>query len=183
MKGDEAMKTLTVKAKRAYEWARFKRALVHATPSLAFLILLTFEGATPVRLVLAVALYVSTVFALMIGQGAEEAVLPSLVYGVVPFAIVRIAESSGHVCMGEACMSWCLPACIAGGLAGGALVGLRGARAKDRLGYHLASTTLVFLVGAMGCQCAGNAGLLGMASGALMGAAAPIAVRLMWARR
>ena len=180
---DDAMKTLQARAKRAYEWARLKRALVHATPALAFLMLLSFEGATPVRLALAMALYVSAVFALMVGQGAEEAVLPSLVYGIVPFAVVRLAESSGHVCMGEACISWCLPACIAGGIAGGALVGLRGARAKDPLGYHLASTTMVFLVGAMGCQCAGNAGLLGMASGALMGAAAPIAARLMWARR
>jgi len=183
MNDNEATKTLRSRARRAYEWSRLQRALIHATPALAFLILLSFEGATPVRLALAVALYVSAVFALMVGQGAEEAVLPSLVYGVVPFAIVRLAESSGHVCMGGACMSWCLPACIAGGLAGGALVGLRGARAKDKLGYHLTSTTLVFLVGAMGCQCAGNAGLLGMASGALMGAAAPIAVRLMWARR
>lgn len=178
----DPMKTLRTRAKRAYEWTRLKRALLHATPALSFFVLLVLEGAPPLRVALSLLLYASAVIALWLGQGAGEAVLPSLVYGVVPFAIVRLAESSGHVCLGEACVSWCLPACVIGGVVGGALVGLRGGRASDRMGYHLASTTLVFLVGALGCQCAGNAGLLGMASGALMGAATPVVWRA-WARR
>lgn len=166
------------RARAAYELSRAKRALLYALPALGFSALLLAEGAAPTepRVLASVGLYLSAVLALFLGQGAGAAVVPSLLLGLVPFTIVRVAESAGHVCLGEACVSWCLPACLLGGLAGGALVGARGRRETDRLGYALTATTMVFLAGAVGCRCAGNAGLAGLALGAVLGSAVPLLV-------
>ncbi|MBX7196504.1 MAG: hypothetical protein K1X94_30905 [Sandaracinaceae bacterium] len=171
---DEIEPTLA-RARRAYELARLRRALVHALPSLALFVVLMLEGGArdTTGLVASLALYPTTVLALHLGQGAGAAALPALLFGLVPFVIVRVAESSGHVCLGEACVSWCLPACVIGGLAGGALVGARGRRERDRLGYALAAITLVVLEGAVGCRCAGHAGLAGIVLGTLAGTTVP----------
>ena len=171
---DSPTPTLIARARRAYELARLRRAFVHALPALFLFAVLVLEGARDgVSLAASLALYPTSVLALYLGQGAGAAVLPSLLFGLVPFAIVRVAESSGHVCLGEACVSWCLPACVLGGAGGGALVALRGRRERDRLGYAIAAVTLVVLAGAVGCRCAGNAGLLGIALGTLAGTALP----------
>lgn len=164
------------RARRAYEFARARRALVAASPALVFTVVLGFEGGSfsDGPFLASLALYASAALASHLGQGAGAAVAPSLVFALVPSGIVRLAESAGHVCLGEACVSWCLPACVLGGLAGGALVGVRGRREPDRLGYGLAAVILVSLAGAMGCRCAGGAGLGGIALGALVGSAAPL---------
>lgn len=160
--------------RRAYELARARRALLFATPALVFLAILALEGASPLRLGIGVALYVTSALALFLGESAGAAVAPALLFGAVPFGIVRVAESAGHVCMGSACVSWCLPACLAGGLVGGVLVGLRGARATDRVAFTLTAAALVFLAGAVGCDCAGSAGITGVAVGVALGSAVPL---------
>lgn len=164
------------RARRAYELARARRALLFAAPALGFTALLCAEGASlsEVPVLASLGLYLTASLSLFLGQGAGAAVAPSLLLGLVPFGIVRIAESAGHVCLGEACVSWCLPACLLGGLAGGVLVGARGRREPDRVGYALTAITMVFLAGAIGCRCAGNAGLAGIAVGALLGSIVPL---------
>lgn len=162
------------RVRRAYELARVRHALLHAVPALLFFAVLLVEGASPLRLSVGLALYVTAALALWLGQSAGAAVLPALVFGVIPFGVVRLAESAGHVCLGGACVSWCLPACVLGGALGGALVGLRGARAPDRTSFTLSAATLVFLSGALGCDCAGSAGMLGIALGVLAGSSVPL---------
>lgn len=166
---------LLARARRAYELARLRRALLRALPALGFFVVLCLEGASHDlgRVAPSLAMYVTAVLALHLGGGAAAAVVPSLLFGVVPFVIVRVAESAGHVCLGEACVTWCLPACVIGGVAGGALVGLRGRNEADRWGYALSSVTLVVLAGAVGCSCAGHAGLAGIVVGVLAGTSAP----------
>lgn len=166
---------LVAKARTAYERARLRRAVLHALPSLFLFVVLVLEGRAhdTLSLLASVAMFPTSVLALHLGQGAAAAVFPSLLFGLVPFAIVRIAESTGHVCLGEACVSWCLPACLIGGVVGGVLVGVRGRRERDRAGYALTAITLVFLAGAIGCSCSGSAGLLGIAVGAISGTAVP----------
>lgn len=172
--------SLIAKAQSAYERARLRRSFVHALPSLGLFAVLSLEGLLleggardTGALVASLAMFVTSVLALHLGQGAAAAVFPSLLFGLVPFVIVRVAESSGHVCLGEACVSWCLPACLIGGVVGGALVGVRGRRERDRVGYGLTAITLVFLSGAIGCRCSGSAGLVGIALGAITGATVP----------
>jgi len=160
----------------SYEVARLRRALIEASPALLFTVVLLLEGAAPQRLTAALLMYVTAVLARAVGQSAGAAVLPGLLFGLVPFLIVRVAESAGHVCLGDRCMSWCLPACVIGGLAGGVLVGVRGARAKDPVAFGLSAATLVVLSGVVGCGCAGGAGMAGVALGTLAGAAVPLAI-------
>jgi hypothetical protein len=158
------------RARRAYEAARLRRALVRAIPASFLFVLLLAEGASPGRLVASLGLYATAVLAHTIGQSAALAVAPSLCFGLVPFVIVRVAEASGHVCMGEMCVSWCLPACLTAGLVGGALVALRGRGVADRPAYLLTSICLVALSGILGCSCAGGAGMAGLALGVVLGA-------------
>lgn len=171
--------TLIARATRAYERARLRRSFVHAVPSLGLFAVLVVESVLaggvrdPSAIAASLVMFATSVLALHLGQGAAAAVFPSLLFGLVPFVIVRVAESSGHVCLGEACVSWCLPACLIGGVVGGALVGVRGRRERDRVGYGLTAITLVFLSGAIGCRCSGSAGLVGIALGAITGATVP----------
>lgn len=162
------------RARRAYELARVRRAFLHAVPALAFLVVLVLEGASSWRVVMGVTLYATAVLALWLGQSAGSAVWPALAFGAVPFTLVRVAELTDHVCTGGACVSWCLPACLLGGAIGGLLVGLRSRRASDRIAFMLTAATLVFLSGALGCDCAGSAGMCGVAIGVLVGSTVPL---------
>jgi hypothetical protein len=160
----------------AYERGRAHVALRRALPSSLFFAVVVFEGAPVGRLALASLLFASAVFAHVVGRGAARAVLPALLLALVPFGVVRLAESAGHVCLGDACVSWCLPACAFGGLLGGVGVGVMGARDEDRAGFVLAATTLAILGGALGCVCAGGAGMVGVALGTVLGLAPALAL-------
>jgi hypothetical protein len=162
----------------AYERGRLGTALRRALPSSLFLAVVVLEGAPVGRLALASLLVASAVLAHVVGRGAARAVLPALLLALVPFAVVRIAESAGHVCLGESCVSWCLPACAFGGLLGGVGVGVVGARDEDRAGFVLAAATLAILGGALGCVCAGGAGMSGVALGTVLGLAPSLALAL-----
>jgi hypothetical protein len=164
------------RARRAYELGRARRAAIEALPALVFPAVLLAEGASPLRALVSLGLYVTAAVALWLGQSAGAAAWPALLFGVAPFAVVRIAESAGHVCMGSACVSWCLPACLVGGALGGLFVGLRSLRASDRFSFALTAAALVFLSGAVGCECAGAAGMAGVALGVAAGSAAPFAL-------
>lgn len=162
------------RVRRAYELARLRAALLRSLPALFLFAVLAVEGASSGRLVAAVGVYATAVLAQFLGQSAALAVAPSLLFGLVPFTIVRIAESSGHVCLGGQCISWCLPACLIGGLVGGALVALRGRSAPDRTAYLLTAVGLVGLSGVLGCSCAGGAGMAGIGLGVLVGTTVPM---------
>lgn len=161
----------------AYERGRVVASLRRASPALFFLVVVALEGAALGRIALAVALVATAVLAHVIGRGAGRAVLPALLLGAVPFLVVRFAESAGHVCLGEACVSWCLPACLTGGVLGGVGVGLVGRRDEDRAGFVLAAASITVLAGALGCVCAGTAGMAGVSIGTVLGVVPVLALR------
>jgi hypothetical protein len=62
-------------------------------------------------------------------------------------------------------MSWCLPACVAGGVLAGGIVSFVGVRQRRGIGYWLSASAITLLTGALGCSCVGYAGIGGLAVG------------------
>jgi hypothetical protein len=71
----------------------------------------------------------------------------------------------GHFCTGERCMSWCLPACVGGGVLAGGLVSFVGFRQGRGVGYFASASSVALLTGALGCSCIGYAGIGGLVLG------------------
>lgn len=174
---ERATERAPAQLRAAYERGRVLTSLRRASPALLFPIALGLDGASLDRLGLAALLVVTAVLAHVVGRGAARAVLPALLLGLVPFFVVRLAESTGHVCLGEACVRWCLPACLFGGLFGGLGVGVLGARDEDRGGFVLAAASITVLSGVLGCVCAGSAGMAGVLLGTVLGVVPVLVLR------
>lgn len=154
------------RARRAYEMARLRRAVLAFAPVLALIAVATLTGDHSGRsLALGAGLFVFGVVLLWTGQDVRRAVLPGLAAGLVPLAFALCARQVGHACMGDRCMTVCVPACAAGGLVAGALVAFIATRARRGFAYWLAASGVALFTGAMGCVCAGAAGLLGLGLG------------------
>ena len=154
------------RARVSYEWARFRRAFVGFSPALALVAIAV--GVTPrpsSAIMFGTAMFCLGVGLLWYGQDLKRAVLPGLAAGAVPLATALCANQIGHVCAGGSCMSFCLPACVAGGAIAGIGFAMFGLQGKHGAPFLLAGSLLAFLTGAMGCACIGHAGLLGLAAG------------------
>ena len=101
-------------------------------------------------------------------EGAGRAALPGILKGASPFAIVLFVRLSGHGCPGPACWSLCLPACLAGGAARGALIATFAVGSPRRRHFVLAAGTVAALTGSMACGLFGLAGVLGMLAGLVL---------------
>jgi hypothetical protein len=112
-----------------------------------------------------VGLFLVGVSVLWYGRDLRRAVLPGFVAGLVPLTLATCANHVGHLCTGENCMLWCVPACTVGGLAAGLAISVVGYRGRRGLGFWVAASAISLLTGAMGCSCAGYAGVLGLALG------------------
>lgn len=158
------------RVRRAYEVARLRRALFGFAPILIVVVGATLIGgryamAMPVGLLL----FAGGVLALWYGREPGRGVLPGALGGSVAVAIALCANHMGHFCTGERCMSWCLPACVAGGMLAGGIVSFVGFRQKRGAGYWLSASAITLLTGALGCSCVGYAGVGGLVIG-FMGA-------------
>jgi hypothetical protein len=154
------------RARRAYEIARLRRAVLAFAPVLALVVLAMVTGRhSAPTLAFGSGLFVFGVALLWYGHDVRRAVLPGVVAGLVPLAFAICARQVGHACMGDACMAVCVPACAAGGLVAGALIAFSAIRGKRGLGFWLAASGVALFTGAMGCVCAGAWGLLGLGVG------------------
>lgn len=164
----------------AYELRRLRDALLGFAPMLAIIILAAAVGG---RLVLAITsgalLFLLGVGSLWYGREPERGVLPGAIAGSVALVLALCANQMGHFCTGERCLSWCLPACVAGGLIAGGLVSFVGLRQKRATGYWVTASGITLLTGALGCSCVGFAGIAGLGAGFL----AALAASLVSARR
>jgi len=148
-----------------YEWARLRRAALGFAP-----VLLVVAGATALARrptltgVLGVAAFVMGAALLWDGRDPKRAVLPGVLSGLVPLSLALCANRL-HVCTGDGCVSWCVPACSLGGLVAGFLVARAGHQRRRAPSFWLAASALAFLIGGMGCACVGYSGLLGLALG------------------
>jgi hypothetical protein len=152
--------------RRAYELRRLRNAVLGFAPMLALVVpAAVVGGRLGVALAVGVALFVFGVVSLWYGREPGRGVLPGAIGGSVALMLALCANQIGHLCTGERCMSWCLPACIAGGVIAGALVSFVGFRQRRGVGYWVTASGITLLTGAVGCSCVGYSGLGGLALG------------------
>ncbi len=170
--------------RRVYEWSRLRRALLDFVPIVVLVLAaLVFGGRVSTVLVVGPLLFALGVVALWRGRELGRGVLPGALAGGAALLLVLCANRMGHYCTGERCLSWCIPACIAGGLLGGAYVGALGMRQRRGAGYWLSASAITLLVGALGCSCVGYSGMIGLALGYGVLAAGPAVATALRLRR
>lgn len=156
--------TLELRARRAYELARVRRALWGVGPLLLVLGLAAFFSSRVVTtcLVGAAGLAVGA-FSLWRGEGLQRALVPGVIAGLVPLTFSLCATRYGHACFGGACMQVCLAAAALGGIGAGLIV----SRWTRREGGSVVITAaaLGLLTGSMGSSCVGLNGVLMLALG------------------
>jgi hypothetical protein len=158
------------RARLKYEWARARRALLGFGPSLIVVVIAALASKHPnAAVAFGGVMFVVGVTLLWYGRDVRRAVLPGLAMGLIPLVLGLCANHMGHACRGDHCMTLCVPACTAGGLAAGIGVSLIGLRWKQGLAFWTGATALTLLTGAMGCSCAGYTGVAGLAIGYAVG--------------
>ena len=168
------------RARRKYEWARVRRALLGFAPALVIVLVAALANHHPASAIaFGSAMFVVGVGLLWYGRDFRRAVLPGLGMGLLPLVLALCANHMGHTCMGGQCMTMCMPACLVGGLGAGIGVSLIGIRWKQGAAYWIGATALTLLTGAMGCSCVGYAGVAGMAVGYGAGLVPAVLGRLM----
>ena len=152
--------------RHVYERARLRRALVGFLPIVVLVLAsIVFGGRPEAAIVLGPLLFGGGVLALWYGREPGRGVLPGALAGGVALVLVLCANQMGHFCTGERCLSWCLPACITGGLLAGGVVSLIGVRQRRGAGYWASASGITLLTGALGCSCVGFSGMIGLAVG------------------
>lgn len=170
------------RARRKYEWARARRALIGFSPALVVVASAALSARRPgSAAAFGIAMFAAGVLLLWYGRDLRRAVLPGLALGLFPLVLALCANHL-HGCGSGVCVSWCVPACTVGGLCAGIGVGVIGHRARRSIGYWAGASALTLLTGAMGCSCAGYAGVVGLALGFAVGIT-PELVRSFIARR
>lgn len=164
------------RARRGYELARARRALIGVLPVLAIVWLATLFTHRPTSTV-AFGLATALAGALMLwyGRDPQRAVLPGVAAGLIPL-VAALCANHFHHCGPDGCTSWCVPACTAGGVVAGLAVAWVGVARRAGVRFWVSASGLALLTGAMGCACVGYSGVLGLAVGYLVGAA-PLVLR------
>jgi hypothetical protein len=152
--------------RRAYELDRLRRALLGFAPILVLVAAAAIVGGRyRIAMPAGALLFAGGVLALWYGREPGRGVLPGAIGGSLALVLALCANQMGHFCTGERCMSWCLPACVAGGVIAGGIVSFVGFRQKRGMGYWASASGITLLTGALGCSCVGYAGIGGLAVG------------------
>jgi hypothetical protein len=153
------------RTKRAYELSRVRLGLVAALPVVPLVAVSVLACRRPdFTLPAGAALFVVTAWLRARGQAYARAIVPGFVSGAAPLVLPLALRTSGHCCIGGACWSGCMLACVAGGLLAGVGAGFFAAAERESRGAFLTSLLLVAgLVGVLGCVMAGLVGVVGMA--------------------
>ena len=161
---------LEKRARVRYELARAARAVVGFAPALLLVLLAAALGRRPGSAVMFGAmLFVSGAFCLWRGQTMHRAVLPGLLAGIIPLTFALMANR-GHACAGGHCSTWCLPACITGGVVAGLAVSWFATKRGLDWRFFAGASAVSMLTGAMGCACIGYSGVFGLGAGFIAGA-------------
>jgi hypothetical protein len=164
--------SLEYRARRAYELGRLRWS-VRLAPAVMAAAAAAIAAGRPAGMscafgALLLLLAVALAYA---GGSAGRAVVPGLKSGAAALAMPLLVGTLGHACLGPACMSLCLPACVAGGALAGAFIARRAAGEEREPAFVLAALAVAGLTGAMGCTMAGLAGVGGMLAGVVLGGA------------
>jgi len=158
------------RARRKYEWARARRAIWGFAPALVVVTIAALLNKHHVSAVaFGTALFVVGAGLLWYGHDIRRAVLPGLAMGLLPLAVALCVNHVGHACLGDRCMTLCIPACAVGGLGAGVGISIIGLRRKHGWPFWVGATVLTLLTGAMGCSCVGFGGVAGLSVGCGVG--------------
>lgn len=158
------------RARRKYEWARARRAILGFAPALVVVAIATLSNKHPVSaLIFGAAMFVVGAGLLWYGREIRRAVLPGLAMGLLPLALALCANHMDHACLGDQCMMLCVPACTLGGVGAGVGISIIGVRWQQRWPFWAGATVLTLLTGAMGCSCVGYGGVVGLTLGYAVG--------------
>lgn len=154
------MTTLQDRARRAYEWARFRRALLASIPVTALVTVSMLLVTRPDRAgLVGVAVVLVGVWSLWRGVGLPQAFAAGVLTGLVPLLAVSAAMKAPHVCGAGMCWSVCLPAAGLGGLVAGVLLGGWQRRFNPERRQLALGFVVMVLTGAMACACIGLTGV------------------------
>lgn len=153
-------------ARRAYELGRMRWGLMLALPLAALggvaIALSTRPG---MAAVVALLMVVAGWLAFWRGEIVGKAVLPGAVAGLIPFGLAHATRLYGHGCAGGACVSFCMPACAAGGLLAGLWIVRMGKGRLATPSFWLFGGLFASLMGSLGCSCVGYGGVLALCVG------------------
>jgi hypothetical protein len=167
------------RVRHAYELGRVRIGLITALPVIPLVAVSMLACRRPeFTLPAGVALFSVTAWLRARGQVYGRAIVPGFLSGAAPLVLPLALRTSGHCCIGGACWSGCMLACVAGGLLAGVGAGFFAVTEHHSRGAFLASVLLVAgLVGVLGCVMAGLAGVVGMAIALATSAMGYLAVR------
>jgi len=167
------LRELEVRARRAYERARWRRAVLACWPLVVLALLCSSAGVAPLRLLpFALASFALAIVCFHHGREHGRAVLTGWIAGSLPLVVSLVACRIPHACVAGTCYRWCMPACIvAGALAGSWVMRRALQREHGRMHHALVGAALATLTGAMGCMALGIGGTLGMLAGLALGSA------------
>jgi len=171
MERPEAVVTLAGRARRAYEMARLRSALVRTWPVPVAAWLAIRLGATPSHVMaLAAPLAIAAIVMMWKGGSIGRAVGPGFAAGIAPLVLPGLMMDCATACSAN-CATWCSTSCVVGGIVAGSLVGLRAARVRGGgVAFGLSAAAVAAATGAMGCFVGGAVGVLGMLAGLAIGA-------------
>jgi hypothetical protein len=161
--------------RRAYERARLLKAL-QVGALVAPMLLLSFACCGNRAHSVAIAGVLAVLATVLVWRGGApgRAVVPGFVAGIIPLAFPLLTcpacQRAGFVGVVP------LVACVAGGLASGAIVASFAARVQeDRAAFVIAAGAVAALAGSLGCVIVGLGGVAAMAVG--LAVAAPLGLR------
>jgi hypothetical protein len=180
--GSIDLDVLERKARLRYELGRAARSVLGFAPALLIVAAAAGFGRRPgSAVVFGSVLFLLGSFLLWRGQTLHKAVLPGLAAGLIPLTCALIANQ-GHMCAGGHCSTWCLPACIAGGVISGLVISYVAHKRGMGWQFWAGASGISLLTGAMGCSCIGYSGVFGLAAGYLAGAL-PIGLKSVLGKR
>lgn len=165
-------------ARRAYERSRWARAAWGSLPIVLLALAVSFVHARPLSAwAFGLGGAALGMVCLWYGRDAQRAVLPGMLTGLVPL-VLATAANQVHACGAHGCSTWCVQACVTGGVVSGLAVAWDAHRRGAGRLYWAAASGVALAVGAMGCACVGFSGIGGLALGFLGGSAPGLVQRL-----
>jgi hypothetical protein len=162
-----AQSDLEARARRAYEWGRFRRALRFAVYPVP--LLLIAESTCGVSLSTCIAgalLLVAAIAFAWRGEAYESALVPGFFAGLGAYVVPLVGERIGIF---EGGPLPCIGTCLVGGAMTGVVLAARTLKEQHPVRFLASGCTIAALVGSIGCVLAGFAGVLGMVVGVTLG--------------